>query len=100
MLAALLALSLNLSSTPASIYRISWPLDTAITVGGTAAIVVPYALSNQLITPRCPCDAGEVNSFDRGAIGNHSQSADVASDVTVGLVWVAPLVVDAFDVTP
>jgi membrane-associated phospholipid phosphatase len=86
------------STKPRSIYRIAWPVDAAVIVGGTVAVIVPYALSRELITPRCPCDPREVNAFDRPAIGNRNNFLDVTSDVTVGIVWAAPLLLDALDV--
>jgi hypothetical protein len=83
---------------PAPVYRVSLVGDGAITLAAALAIVLPYALSSSLITPRCPCRADEVNALDRPAIGNTSPGAGFASDVTVGAVLVAPLVFDAVDV--
>jgi len=61
-------------------------------------IALPYAFSASLITPRCPCDPNEVNSFDRRAIGNSSDAADVISTVSAALAIAGPPVLDFLDV--
>jgi membrane-associated phospholipid phosphatase len=78
-----------------SVYAVDLPADLTVSAVSAAGIAVPYALSDQLITPRCPCSASEVPSFDRGAIGNHNHALDVASDLEVGALFVAPVLADA-----
>jgi hypothetical protein len=45
-----------------------------------------------------PCDKGEVNSFDRQAIGNHSGAAEWFSDAAVGAAISVPVIADRHDV--
>jgi membrane-associated phospholipid phosphatase len=78
----------------AAVYDVSLPIDGFVIVASSAAILVPYALSSRLITPTCPCSSASVNAFDRGVIGNASNTADTISNVTVGLAIVAPPVAD------
>jgi membrane-associated phospholipid phosphatase len=79
---------------PAALYDVSFPVDGAVIAVSAAGILVPYALSSRLIHPTCPCSPSSVNSFDRGVIGNASDTADLISSVTVGLAIVAPPVAD------
>ena len=81
-----------------SLYQISSALDGAVIGAGALATLLPYALSPQLIVPRCPCDAQEVNSLDRGVIGNASNTADVLSNVTVALAVALPVALDLYQV--
>ncbi len=79
---------------PAAIFDVSPLIDGAVIAASSAGILVPYALTSRLIHPSCPCSAASVNAFDRGVIGNASDAADWASNVTVGLAIVAPPVAD------
>lgn len=90
--------SLPIRRAPKSVYRISRALDSAVIVGAGLTITIPYALTDKLITPHCPCDPREVNSFDRGAIGNASDAAGVASDITAALAAIGPVTLDLVDV--
>jgi membrane-associated phospholipid phosphatase len=85
-------------ATSRSIYRVTPAIDAPIIVASVLAIAVPYAFSSDLIHPRCPCNASEVNSLDRHVIGNHNKVLDDASDVTAGIVLIAPPLLDALDV--
>ncbi len=58
--------------------------------------IIPQALNSHLISPRCPCDLGEVNGFDRPTIGNNSKTAATISDVTLGISLLAPPLLDYF----
>jgi membrane-associated phospholipid phosphatase len=79
-----------------SIYRVH-PVVDGVTIGASLALVgTMYAFGNGLIDVRCPCNPNEVNSFDRPAIGNHSNAAALASDFTVGAALVGPVVADWF----
>lgn len=82
---------------PASVYQVSLPVDGTLTVVAGLGIALPYAFSNQLLRPSCPCDPRSVNAFDRAALGQHSAVADVLSDVTVGLAWLLPMLGDSID---
>jgi hypothetical protein len=68
---------------PRSVYKI-WPwLDGSVIVGANALSASLYFGVRP--TPRCPCDSTAVNSFDRDAINNHSDVADmVATSLVVG----------------
>jgi membrane-associated phospholipid phosphatase len=85
------------SGGPRSVYHLSIPRDGVITGLAGLAILVPYAFASSIITPRCPCDPREVNSFDRSAIGNTSQAADITSDVTAALAILVPPALDYVD---
>lgn len=85
------------ATDPKSIYRISPWVDGAVSGAASLAIAVPYALSSKLIKPRCPCDPAEVNAFDRGTIGNHSDFADALSTATVAAAIAGPVLYEALD---
>ncbi len=76
------------------VYQVNARTDGAILAGSALTIAVPALLASRIIRQRCPCDPKEVNSFDRGAIGNHSDLADYTSTVTVGLTLLGPPVLD------
>lgn len=80
-----------------SIYQVKPWIDGSIIVGSATATLLPYVFADNLIRPHCPCDSAEVNSFDRDAIGNRSTTADVLSDITVGLSIVVPITLSAID---
>jgi membrane-associated phospholipid phosphatase len=79
---------------PESVYRVNLTVDGAIILAGALGGIIPYALSSRLIHPSCPCPSSAVNGFDRGVIGNVSNAADWASNVTDGLAIAAPPIVD------
>jgi membrane-associated phospholipid phosphatase len=79
---------------PAAVYDVSLASDGVVIAASAAAILVPYPLSSRFIMPTCPCAASSVNAFDRGVIGNASNTADQISNVTVGLAILAPPVAD------
>jgi membrane-associated phospholipid phosphatase len=80
-----------------SIYRVSPLVDGAVIIGASLAIALPYGFSASLITPRCPCDPKEVNSFDRPSIGNASDAADVISNATAAMAIAGPALLDLLD---
>ncbi len=85
-------------AAPTSVYRIDLAWDIPVSVISAAGILVPYALTDSIIHPRCPCSPSEVPGFDRWAIGYASDAADVLSTVTAGLAVAAPLALDLADV--
>jgi membrane-associated phospholipid phosphatase len=85
-------------AAPVSVYRIDLAWDIPVTVVAAAGILVPYAMTDTLIHPHCPCPTSEVPWFDRWALGYASDAVDTISTVTTGLAYVAPLVVDFADV--
>ena len=84
-------------SRPRSIYQLSPWVDAAVIGGASLAVVLPYAYTAKLITPRCPCDPAEVNAFDRGAIGNHSDFADSLSTATVAAVIAGSIIYELLE---
>jgi len=80
---------------PQSVFRVSLPIDGAIITATTVGSLIPLALASHIIHPSCPCSPSSVNSFDRGVIGNASDAADLASNVTVALVIAVPPIADA-----
>ena len=95
---AALALSAALSAAPAaepprSVYRIH-PADWAVIGAGALASFLPWALEDDIIDLRCPCDPDEVPRFERFAIGLESDAATAASNVTVALAVLVPPAAD------
>lgn len=80
---------------PQSVYNVSPKRDVAIILGASVTTLLGYVYADRLITPHCPCDPGEVNAFDRGAIGNTSPAARTLSDLTAAAAVGVPLVLDA-----
>jgi len=79
---------------PEAIYRVSLPIDGAVIAVTAAGTLFPYLLSSHFIHPSCPCSPSSVNAFDRGVIGNASDTAGWISDATVALALVVPPVAD------
>ncbi len=80
---------------PREVFRVDPVVDGAV-IGVTAlGNLVPWLLEDRIIRVRCPCDPGEVNRFDRWAIGLHSDAAATASEVTVWLALLGPPAADA-----
>src|SRR5215472_7245521 len=82
----------------ASVYRIDLPWDIAVSTVATTAILVPYAQTDSIIHPRCPCPESEVPGFDRWAIGFASDTADNVSTITAVVAVAGPVVLDLADV--
>jgi hypothetical protein len=57
----------------------------------------PEFMADDIVSPSCPCDASEVNSFDRGVVGWDSEGYATASDFAVALSVVAPFALDALE---
>ena len=87
-------------ATPVSVYRIDLAWDIPVSVVAGAGILLPYALTDSIIHPSCPCSSSDVPWFDRWAIGHASDTADTLSTITAGLAIAAPLAVDLADVGP
>ncbi len=81
---------------PESVYQVSLPIDGTVIVVGALAGIIPYSLSSHFIHRSCPCPASAVNAFDRGVIGNTSDVASWASNVTEALAIAVPPVADWF----
>ncbi len=78
----------------APLYHVDARIDGAVMAGSALTLAVPALLASRIIRERCPCDPASVNAFDRPAIGNHSDVADVVSTVTVGLALAGPPALD------
>lgn len=79
---------------PGSVYKTDPRIDLPIVIAGFLSGLELYTLDARLARPSCPCDPGSVNAFDRTVIGNNSGAAAVASDFTVGLTLLGPLLAD------
>ena len=81
-------------SPPVEVYDVRLLVDLpVIAVGATAGLLRTY-LANHDVQQRCPCALDEINAFDRRFVGNHSDAAGLASDVTVGLALAVPPLLD------
>jgi membrane-associated phospholipid phosphatase len=83
-----------------SVYRVSWPVDIAVTAVGAFGTAVPFLISGKIIHPRCPCDPGHLNLIDRGSVGNNDSVFGLLGDVTVGVAVAAPAVFTLLTVRP
>lgn len=81
-----------------SVYRTDPWIDGAVIAAGAAAAILPYALAEDLIGVRCPCDPAELNALDRRVVGNESDLAYAFATLTTGLAMAAPFAVDIADV--
>jgi membrane-associated phospholipid phosphatase len=82
------------ATSPRTIYRLDARVDGTILAVSALTIVTPALLASRLIHERCPCDPDAVNGLDRRAIGNHDDTMDVTSSVTVGLAIALPPALD------
>lgn len=80
--------------SPAAVYRLHPRVDALVMGAAALAISVPTLLAADIVRERCPCDRSSVNRFDRGAIGNHDDTADVVSTVTALAAMAAPPLAD------
>jgi membrane-associated phospholipid phosphatase len=81
---------------PLEVYRVRLALDLpVIAVGASAGLLRAYLIEHQ-VRKRCPCSTDELGFLDRGSVGNRSQAAGLASDITVGVALVLPPLVDLF----
>ena len=94
----LLLLSFVQAPPPLSVYHVTAKVDVPVTITAALAVTLPYLFAHHLIRPSCPCNPADVNSFDRGAIGNQNDFARQLSDLTVGVVTILPLAFDALAV--
>ena len=87
-------------SPPRQVHDVRLAIDIPIIVVGAAAGLLRTYLANHHVDQRCPCSPDEINSFDRHALGNHSDTAGRASDITVGLALAVPPIVELFVIGP
>ncbi|MEO7730453.1 MAG: phosphatase PAP2 family protein [Kofleriaceae bacterium] len=85
---------------PLEVYDVRLAVDIPVIVLGATAGLLRTYLANHIVDKRCPCSTDDINSFDRRAVGNHSDAAALASDITVGLVLAAPPLLDLLVVGP
>ena len=81
---------------PVEVYRLHLAVDLPIIAAGASAGLLRAYLVRSQVRERCPCSAGELGFLDRGSVGNHSQAAGLASDITVGVALAAPPLIDLF----
>lgn len=72
------------------------PTDLTITGVSLLTTTFLYALDDKIIHRRCPCLTSEINSFDRGVVGNHSDTALVFTDIGIGAAMTVPIFADWF----
>jgi membrane-associated phospholipid phosphatase len=80
------------------VYRLRWGPDLATLGVAGATWFLPQLFLKDLVTPKCPCDRGDVPFFDRGALGHSSGGARDASQVAVSLMLLVPPLLDGIDV--
>ena len=81
-------------------YRLQLEMDVPVIAASALVALVPNLLASSIIQRSCPCDPSGLWPVDRGAVGNESHSADVASTVTEVLAVVVPPLLDLADVGP
>jgi membrane-associated phospholipid phosphatase len=85
-------------SPPGSVYLLQPWADGVLLGTTTASWVILSVAGPSFVTPHCPCDPSQVPGFDRVALHWHSQTAEVASNITEVLALLAPVGVDLVDV--
>lgn len=85
-----------LEAPPREVYRLQLAVDIPILAAGASAALLRAYLVQHQVRKRCPCSTGELDFLDRGTVGNHSQAAGLASDITVGVALAAPPLIDLF----
>jgi hypothetical protein len=83
-----------------SIFWINLGVDLPILAAGAVGTSIPFLMSSTVVNPHCPCDKGNINIFDRHAVGNHSETAVAIGDVAVGLAVAAPVALTLLTVRP
>ncbi len=96
-LAALLLTAPDAGAPSPEIYELHLPVDIPVIVAGGSMGLVRILFEDQLVTKRCPCDPSGINGLDRGTVGNHSQAAGLAANITVYGVMAALPVADLLD---
>jgi membrane-associated phospholipid phosphatase len=81
-----------------SVYRLRWGQDAATIGAAGVAWFLPELFLKDLVSPKCPCDRGDVPWFDRGALDRSSRGARLASQVAVSTMLVLPPALDLLDV--
>lgn len=79
---------------PLEVYRVRLAVDIPVIAAGASAGLLRAYLVEHQVRKRCPCSLDELNSLDRSSVGNHSQAAGLASDITVGVALVVPPLID------
>jgi membrane-associated phospholipid phosphatase len=79
------------------VYELHLAIDIPVMVAGGGVGLVRALFAEHLSRASCPCDAASVNAIDRGAIGYHSEAADLAANITVYGSMVALPLFDALD---
>jgi membrane-associated phospholipid phosphatase len=77
-----------------SIYSTHLPTDLTITGASLLTTTLLYAFEGKIINRRCPCLTSEINSFDRGVVGNHNDTALLFTDIGVGAAMTVPILAD------
>jgi membrane-associated phospholipid phosphatase len=97
--AALLSSAPSAAAPPAGdVYELSRSREIAILTVSAASFAAPRLFWDGLGREPCPCDAGSLNSLDRGTAGRRDDGASTASDVAVALAVAAPFAIDYLDI--
>jgi hypothetical protein len=83
-----------------AIYKVNLAIDIPLIAAGAIGTAIPYLMSETIVDPHCPCNAQNLNSFDRPSVGNHSDVAGIIGNVLVTVAVAAPLVIELVDVRP
>lgn len=79
-------------------YELSWSMDLPIVLGASALWSTMFLVRGSGVRRTCPCSSDGLPGFERIALGR-SEAAGAGSDVLVGAALVAPIVLDAVDVS-
>ena len=82
---------------PLQVYSVNLAVDIPIIVVGATVGLLRSTMDAHLVRKRCPCDASGLNALDRRAVGYHSDSAALASDVLVAVVEAGVPVLELLD---
>jgi membrane-associated phospholipid phosphatase len=82
---------------PRTVYDVHLAVDIPVTVVAGSMGLVRVLFEDQLARKSCPCDPSGLNALDRGTVGNHSEAASVAANVTVYGVMAALPLADLID---
>jgi len=84
--------------SPKEVYQVRLAVDGPIIAVGAATGLLRGTLASRFVNHTCPCDPSGINGFDRGAVGNHSATANTLAGVTVVLALGVPPLLDLLDV--
>ena len=81
-----------------AVYELHLGWDGPVLVAAGVGIPIPYLLSDDLITPTCPCDESQVDALNRLTLDWHVAGAARVADGVVGAAIGGVILIDALDV--